>query len=63
MKNYLFIKIIYLFRDEESNQCLLDASVRTGFLYFLCLQYVLEEAKMLSLNVFNPCAFLFVKQG
>lgn len=42
---------------------LFDASARTGILYFMvCLQYVLEETKMPSLNVLNTCAFLFVKQ-
>lgn len=42
---------------------LFDASARTGILYFMvCLQYVLEETKMPSLNVLNTWAFLFVKQ-
>lgn len=42
---------------------LFDATGRTGIPYFfVCSQYVLDETKMLSLNVLNPSAFLFVKQ-
>lgn len=41
---------------------LFDASARTGIFYFFEMQYVLEETKILSLNVLNPCAFLCVKQ-